>query len=264
MRARHIGATRRRGAGPAPADAHVPLVAAAVAHEAPPPPSWSARWRSGCAGWRRPMASGTPLNRARISISTPEQVALLVHLGERVSTVHVVFYVDALLPSFQAAADCLAPCDWPWPVSDAGGVEALVAQLAMSDTGSGCSAVLHRPPSERRRRRSWRSTRVDEQERSRWRPPWQSAAAAVACQHAGPAAASAADVDAGDRVSRCRPIASPAACGACAAAAAAPPHIRPEVRLRNTLRPLSQSIGHVGAWRHQGERRKRPKRSQCP
>ena len=37
-----------------------------------------------------------------------EQVQLLVHLAERVSTVYVAFYVDALLPSFQAAVDCLA------------------------------------------------------------------------------------------------------------------------------------------------------------
>jgi hypothetical protein len=37
-----------------------------------------------------------------------EQAQLLVHIAERVSTVHVTFYVDALLPSFQAAVDCLA------------------------------------------------------------------------------------------------------------------------------------------------------------
>lgn len=33
---------------------------------------------------------------------TPAQVALLTRVNERVATVHVVFYVDALLPAFQA------------------------------------------------------------------------------------------------------------------------------------------------------------------
>ncbi|MFN8467722.1 MAG: hypothetical protein U0X20_19335 [Caldilineaceae bacterium] len=37
-----------------------------------------------------------------------EQTALLVHVSERVSTVHVTFYADAVLPSFQAAVDFLA------------------------------------------------------------------------------------------------------------------------------------------------------------
>ena len=36
------------------------------------------------------------------------QVAQLVHVAERVSTVHVTFFIDALLPSFQQAADHLA------------------------------------------------------------------------------------------------------------------------------------------------------------
>lgn len=34
---------------------------------------------------------------------SPAQVARLIHLSERVSTVHAVFYVDPLLPAFQAA-----------------------------------------------------------------------------------------------------------------------------------------------------------------
>ena len=37
-----------------------------------------------------------------------EQTALLVHVSERVSTVHVIFFADAVLPSFQAAVDFLA------------------------------------------------------------------------------------------------------------------------------------------------------------
>ncbi len=37
-----------------------------------------------------------------------EQAELLVRVSERVSTVHVTFYVDALLPSFAAAVDHLA------------------------------------------------------------------------------------------------------------------------------------------------------------
>lgn len=36
----------------------------------------------------------------------PAQVALLIHLSERVSTVHAVFFVDPLLPAFQAARIC--------------------------------------------------------------------------------------------------------------------------------------------------------------
>jgi len=37
---------------------------------------------------------------------SPAQVALLIHLSERVSTVHAVFFVDPLLPAFQAAHAC--------------------------------------------------------------------------------------------------------------------------------------------------------------
>jgi hypothetical protein len=37
-----------------------------------------------------------------------EQAAMLVHVAERVSTVHVTFYADCLLPSFQVAVDYLA------------------------------------------------------------------------------------------------------------------------------------------------------------
>ena len=37
---------------------------------------------------------------------SPAQVALLIHLSERVSTVHAIFFVDPLLPAFQAAHAC--------------------------------------------------------------------------------------------------------------------------------------------------------------
>jgi len=39
---------------------------------------------------------------------TPRQVELLTHIVERASTVHVVFYVDALLPAFQAVQNYAA------------------------------------------------------------------------------------------------------------------------------------------------------------
>ena len=39
---------------------------------------------------------------------TPVQTARLVHVVERVSTVYVVFFVDALLPSFQAVVGAFA------------------------------------------------------------------------------------------------------------------------------------------------------------
>lgn len=39
---------------------------------------------------------------------TPRQVDLLTHIVERASTVHVVFYVDALLPAFQAVQNYAA------------------------------------------------------------------------------------------------------------------------------------------------------------
>ncbi|GIV68518.1 hypothetical protein [Caldilinea sp.] len=39
---------------------------------------------------------------------TPRQVELLTHIVERVSTVHVVFYIDALLPAFQAVQNYAA------------------------------------------------------------------------------------------------------------------------------------------------------------
>ncbi|MCS6827155.1 MAG: hypothetical protein NZ553_11120 [Caldilinea sp.] len=39
---------------------------------------------------------------------TPRQVELLTRIAERVSTVHVIFYIDALLPAFQAVQNYAA------------------------------------------------------------------------------------------------------------------------------------------------------------
>ena len=58
---------------------------------------------------------------------SPAQVARLIHLSERVATVHAVFYVDPLLPAFQDThALAVASLRPALAGVDAGGVEALV------------------------------------------------------------------------------------------------------------------------------------------
>ena len=44
----------------------------------------------------------------------PTHAAQLVHVVERVSTVHVTFFVDAMLPSFQAVVTCLVTPPPAW------------------------------------------------------------------------------------------------------------------------------------------------------
>ncbi len=58
---------------------------------------------------------------------SPAQVERLIHLSERVSTVHVVFFVDPLLPAFQAAhASAITTFQRAAAGFDASGLDAMV------------------------------------------------------------------------------------------------------------------------------------------
>jgi hypothetical protein len=99
-----------------------------------------------------------------------EQAQLLVHIAERVSTVHVAFYVDALLPSFQAAVDCLA--HELAPARFQNGAFAL-AQAAMSERWSRLLAVLQAAREQLAHDTGFLAFNGANEERSRWRAAWQ-------------------------------------------------------------------------------------------
>ena len=65
------------------------------------------KWRIGSSGCATPTGHGNSFEPGPYFDLTPVQTARLVHVVERVSTVYVVFFVDALLPSFQAVVGCV-------------------------------------------------------------------------------------------------------------------------------------------------------------
>ncbi len=99
-----------------------------------------------------------------------EQAQLLVHIAERVSTVHVAFYVDALLPSFQAAVDCLALELAPARFQN--GAFTLV-QAAMSERWLRLLAVVQTAREHLAHDAGFLASNGAGEERSRWRTAWQ-------------------------------------------------------------------------------------------
>ena len=99
-----------------------------------------------------------------------EQAQLLVHIAERVSTVHVAFYVDALLPSFQAAVDCLALELAPARFQNGAFV---LAQAAMSERWLRLLAVLQTAREHLVHDAGFLASNGAGEERSRWRAAWQ-------------------------------------------------------------------------------------------
>jgi hypothetical protein len=99
-----------------------------------------------------------------------EQVALLVHISERVNTVHVVFHLDALLPSFQAALDCLALQMAPARYQD-GAYD--LAQERMTVHWQHLLDVLHAARLRLADDAGFLAGNGANEERSRWRTAWQ-------------------------------------------------------------------------------------------
>lgn len=99
-----------------------------------------------------------------------EQAELLVKIAERVSTVHVTVYVDALLPSFQAAVDCLALEMAPARFRN-GAYTA--AQAAMSERWLRLLVVLSTTREQLAHDAGFLASNGASEERSRWRAAWQ-------------------------------------------------------------------------------------------
>ena len=101
-----------------------------------------------------------------------EQAELLVRVSERVSTVHITFFVDALLPSFQAAVDCLALELAPARFQN--GAYAAV-QATMSARWLRLLAVIQQTREHLADDAGFLATNGSGEERSRWRQAWQTA-----------------------------------------------------------------------------------------
>jgi len=99
-----------------------------------------------------------------------EQVALLARVSERVNTVHVTFYMDALLPSFQAALDCLA-----WEMAPARYQDGAydLAQATMAEHWQRLLAVLQAARRRLADDAGFLAGNGANEERSRWRTAWQ-------------------------------------------------------------------------------------------
>jgi len=106
----------------------------------------------------------------------PEQAALLVHVAERVSTVHVSFYVDALLPSFQAAVTCLYAELAP-SFGRNGGYT--LAQASMAEHWRRLVAVMQGARERLVHDTGFLVTNNAGEERVRWRAAWQQPATAL-------------------------------------------------------------------------------------
>lgn len=108
----------------------------------------------------------------------PEQTELLVHVVERVSTVHVCFYVDALLPAFQAAVAHLhmelAPS---FGRNGADAQEQIAAQEQMAAHWRRLVAVMHGARQRLEHDTGFLITNNAGEERARWRAAWQQPAA---------------------------------------------------------------------------------------
>lgn len=99
-----------------------------------------------------------------------EQAQLLVRISERVSTVHVTFYVDALLPSFQAAVDWLALELAPARFQNGAYGR---AQVVMSERWLRLLAVLQTAREHLANDAGFLAANGSGEERSRWRNAWQ-------------------------------------------------------------------------------------------
>lgn len=102
-----------------------------------------------------------------------EQTALLVHISERVSTVHVTFFADAVLPSFHIAVDYLAQNLAPARFLNGGYV---AAQATMSEHWQHLVAVVQRTREHLAHDAGFLAANGAGEERSRWRSAWQSSA----------------------------------------------------------------------------------------
>lgn len=99
-----------------------------------------------------------------------EQARLLVHMAERVSTVYVTFYVDALLPSFQAAVDCLALELAPARFQHGAYAQ---AQAEMGERWLRLITVLQGARQHLANDAGFLASNGAGEERSRWRAAWQ-------------------------------------------------------------------------------------------
>ena len=99
-----------------------------------------------------------------------EQTALLVHVSERVSTVHVTFFADAVLPSFQAAVDFLAQNLAPARFQN--GAYA-AAQAAMDGHWQRLVDVVQRTREHLAHDAGFLAANGASEERNRWRSAWQ-------------------------------------------------------------------------------------------
>lgn len=99
-----------------------------------------------------------------------EQVTLLVRVSERVNTVHVAFYVDALLPSFQSALDCLALQMAPARFQNGAYAR---AQAAMSERWLRLLDVLQTARRRLADDAGFLAGNGASEEHSRWRAAWQ-------------------------------------------------------------------------------------------
>jgi hypothetical protein len=102
-----------------------------------------------------------------------EQADLLVRVSERVSTVHIMFYADALLPSFQTAVDYLALEMGPARFHN-GAYD--LAQAVMAGHWQRLVAVIVQTRAHLAHDAGFLGANGADEERSRWRAVWQTAA----------------------------------------------------------------------------------------
>ena len=104
----------------------------------------------------------------------PQHAAELLHISERVTTVHAVCFVDALLPSFQAALACFL--DDFIPARRSG--DAAVATAALTTQWRQLVGVILAVRRALADDAAFLSMNAAGEERSRWQQYWQGAAPA--------------------------------------------------------------------------------------
>ena len=101
---------------------------------------------------------------------TPSQAAALVRVVERVATVHVIFFVDALLPSFRRLVDC---CTLTVQPALRSGALPPDLQSELLDRWRRLLAVLAHARAQVRHDVGYLAANGADDERARWRTHWQ-------------------------------------------------------------------------------------------
>ena len=101
----------------------------------------------------------------------PHQVAELLHISERVTTVHAVCFVDALLPSFQTALAYFLDDFVPARRAGAAALESMAMAAKWQQINRVIAAVRRSLANDA----AFLSMNAAGEERSRWQPYWRGA-----------------------------------------------------------------------------------------